>query len=93
MYLPVGGVYVIGQRNDPALGSGSNFTDASYLNYLVTNNIVLVPAFGNANDNLAQSVLAKNFPERKIIPIPAVSLTAEGGAIHCVTQQQPTPLT
>lgn len=89
IYLPTGGVYSIGQRHDPVLGSGRNFTDASYLNYLVTNNIVLVPAFGNANDNLAQSALAKNFPERKIIPIPAVSLTAEGGAFHCVTQQQP----
>lgn len=88
--LPEGGVYAIGNRYDSALGSGSNFTDASYLNYLVTNDIVLIPAFGNACDIDAQSNLASCFPERKIIPIPVVSLTAEGGAIHCVTQQQPT---
>jgi agmatine deiminase len=91
LYLPAGGVYAIGDRYDRQLGSGSKFTDASYLNYLVTNNIVLVPAFGNINDSRAQVVLAECFPERRIIPIPAVSLTAEGGAIHCVTQHQPDP--
>ena len=89
LYLPKGGVYSIGERNDPTLSTGSSFTDASYLNYLVTNDIVLVPAFGNANDVRAQDLLADCFPERRIVPIPTVSLTAEGGAIHCVTQQQP----
>ncbi len=89
MQLPAGGVFAIGERLDPALGSGSHFTDASYLNYLVTNHIVLVPAFGNANDVPAQALLAKCFPQHRVIPIPVVSLTAEGGAIHCVTQQQP----
>jgi len=91
LHLPVGGVYAIGDRYDPRLGSGSNFTDASYLNYLVTNNIVLAPAFGNANDSRAQAALAECFPGRRIIPIPVVSLTAEGGAIHCITQHQPDP--
>ena len=89
LYLPEGGVYSIGERNDPALSMGSNFTDASYGNYLVTNEIVLVPAFGNTNDLRAQEMLADCFPGRRIVPIPTVSLTAEGGAIHCVTQQQP----
>ncbi len=89
MDLPHGGVYAIGQRMDPALGSGSHFTDASYLNYLVTNGLVLVPAFGNARDANAQEILATYFPDRYIVPVPVVSLTAEGGAIHCVTQHQP----
>jgi agmatine deiminase len=89
LYLPEGGVYSIGERNDPALNMGSGFTDAAYLNYLVSNDIVLVPAFGNANDVKAQELLADCFPGRRIVPIPTVSLTAEGGAIHCVTQQQP----
>ena len=92
MLLPEGGVHAIGERYDPALGGSSRFTDASYLNYLVTNNIVLIPAYGNAGDAPAQALLAKCFPERRVIPIPAVSLTAEGGAIHCVTQQQPLPV-
>ena len=87
--LPEGGIRAIGDRYDPILGSGSDFTDASYLNYLVTNDLVLVPAFGNANDSRAQEILSECFNDRKIVPIPVVSLTAEGGAIHCVTQHQP----
>lgn len=87
--VPEGGIRAIGNRYDPALGLGSDLTDASYLNYLVSNDLVLVPAFGNINDKKAQNVLAKYFPGREIIPVPVVSLTAEGGAIHCVTQQQP----
>lgn len=89
VYLPEGGVRTIGSRHDPSLGCGSDLTDASYLNYLVTNNLLLIPAFGNVNDVKAQAVLAECFPGRKIVPIPVVSLTAEGGAIHCVTQHQP----
>lgn len=89
MPLPEGGVFTVGDRYDPALGSGSRFTDASYLNYLVTNGLVLVPAFGNAADLPAQKLLQRCFPGRRVVPIPALSLTAEGGAIHCVTQQQP----
>ena len=80
---------MIGRRHDPELGAGTDFTDASYLNYLVTNNLVLMPAFGNRNDRRAQAVLEKSFPGRRVVPIPAVSLNAEGGSIHCVTQQQP----
>ena len=87
--LPEGGVSSIGERYDPVLGSGSNFTGASYLNYLVTNDFVLVPAFGNANDVKAQKAISGCFSDRKIVPVPVVSLTAEGGAVHCVTQQQP----
>jgi len=87
--LPHGGVYSIGARHDPLLGAGSGFTDASYLNYLVCNGLVLVPAFGNRNDAAAQQTLARCFPGHRIVPVPVVSLTAEGGAIHCVTQQQP----
>ena len=89
MDLPERSVRTIGERYDPALGSGSTLTDASYLNYLITNDLILVPAFGDVNDDKAQQTLAGFFPEHKIVPIPVLSLTAEGGAIHCVTQQQP----
>ena len=89
LYLPHDGVYSIGARHDPLLGSGSDFTDASYLNYLVCNGLLLMPAFGNRNDARAEETLAGCFPDHRIVPIPVVSLTAEGGAIHCVTQQQP----
>lgn len=84
--LPRGGVYATsGRFND----YGSNHTDSSYCNYLVANNLVLVPIFGNINDQKALDTLQEFFPERKVMGIPALSINEEGGAIHCVTQQQP----
>jgi agmatine deiminase len=64
-------------------------TDASYTNYLVTNGLVVVPVFGCAEDERAKAILAEHFPGRKVVGVPALSLNEEGGAIHCVTQQQP----
>jgi len=65
------------------------FTDAAYSNYLVTNKIGLIPVFGNVNDQKARGVLVECFPDRKVIQIPCVTLTEEGGAIRYVTKQQP----
>jgi agmatine deiminase len=66
-----------------------SMTDAAYTNYLVTNGLVLVPVYGQRQDEDAKSILAEQFPDRQIVGIPTLTLTEEGGAIHCVTQQQP----
>ena len=72
----------------PSAGPGSH-TDASYANYLVTNGLVLVPAYGQPEDARAMAIIAEHFPGREVIGMSAISLTEQGGAIHCVTQQQP----
>ena len=54
--------------------------------------LVLVPVYGCAQDERAKSILAEHFPGRRVVGIPTLSVTEEGGAIHCVTQQQPLPL-
>lgn len=64
-------------------------TDASYSNYLVTNGLVLVPMCGRPEDLRAKVILKEHFPDREVVGISAISLTEQGGAIHCVTQQQP----
>jgi len=64
-------------------------TDASYTNYLVANDVVLVPVFGNVNDDRAKKIIGEQFPGREIIGINCVALSENGGEIHCVTQQQP----
>jgi len=93
---PKNGVYTTSERYDDSLGGDSDtetgkaeLTDAAYTNFLLANNIVLLPVFGNVNDQNAKDVLSECFPDRKIITIPCVSLNENGGAIHCVTQQQP----
>lgn len=64
-------------------------TDAAYTNYLVTNGLVLLPVYGQQEDETARSILAEQFPDREVVGISTLTLTEEGGAIHCVTQQQP----
>ena len=67
----------------------SRVTDAAYSNYLVTNGLVIVPVYGNRNDERAKSIIKEHFPDREVVGIPALEVTEEGGAMHCVTQQQP----
>jgi agmatine deiminase len=62
---------------------------ASYANFLIANDAVLVPIFGHENDKKALGILADFFPGRKMIGINCKDLVGGYGAIHCVTQQQP----
>jgi agmatine deiminase len=62
---------------------------ASYANFYIANDRVLVPTFNDANDRLALEILAELFPDRKIVGIHAVDLVWGLGTLHCLTQQQP----
>ncbi|TSA34395.1 MAG: agmatine deiminase family protein [Verrucomicrobiaceae bacterium] len=62
---------------------------ASYANFYIANEIVLLPVFGERNDAWAESVLREVFPTRKIVPIDCRELIWGLGAFHCLTQQQP----
>ncbi len=57
-------------------------------NYLVTNGLVIVPVYGNRNDKRAKAIIGEHFPDRRIVGIPALEVTEEGGAMYCVTPQQ-----
>lgn len=70
-------------------GGATRMTDAAYANYLVTNGTVLVPVFGSLMDDRAIAILREQFPGREVVRIPCTTLTEEGGAVHCVSQQQP----
>ena len=62
---------------------------ASYLNFLICNNIVLLPLFRDNNDNKVISIFKKFFKKRQIIGIDCTKLIWGFGAIHCMTQQEP----
>ncbi len=62
---------------------------ASYLNFYIANDVVLVPTFNDPADRDALSTLALCFPDREVAGVHAVDLIVGLGAIHCVTQQQP----
>ncbi|HTZ90323.1 MAG TPA: agmatine deiminase family protein [Alloacidobacterium sp.] len=62
---------------------------ASYGNFYIANNLVLVPTVNDANDRVALSILADLFPTREVIGIHCGDLIWGLGALHCMTQQQP----
>lgn len=63
---------------------------ASYANFLILNGAVLVPLFRQEKaDDWALGVLRECFPKREVIGIFCDDIIFEGGAIHCLSQQQP----
>ena len=63
---------------------------ASYVNYLLINNAVLVPQFRQRkNDQRALAIIRELFPERELVAIDCLDLVEEGGSLHCISQQQP----
>jgi len=65
------------------------YLPASYANFYIGNNAVLLPAFNNPNDKIAQNILQSCFPRKKIVLIDSRILIKGLGGIHCITQQQP----
>jgi len=65
---------------------------ASYANFYIANDLVLVPTFHDPNDRVALNILAQAFPDREVIGIHSVDLVWGLGTLHCMTQQQPAAL-
>jgi agmatine deiminase len=64
---------------------------ASYLNFYIANDLVIVPTFNDANDRVALNTLAELMPAHRIVGIHAVDLVWGLGTLHCLTQQEPAP--
>ena len=62
---------------------------ATYANFLIINNAVLVPTYRDAADRQAIEVLSHCFPEREIIGIDCSTLIQQNGSLHCITMQLP----
>ncbi|MDX2112658.1 MAG: agmatine deiminase family protein [Alphaproteobacteria bacterium] len=62
---------------------------ASYANFLICNEVVLVPTFNDPMDRIALNILAECFPKREVVGIHAVDLVWGLGTIHCMSQQEP----
>ncbi|SDU10278.1 agmatine deiminase [Verrucomicrobium sp. GAS474] len=62
---------------------------ASYANFYIANGKVLVPVFNDPADAKACAILQELFPDRRVIPFDASDLIWGLGALHCITQQEP----
>ncbi len=62
---------------------------ATYANFLIVNQVVLVPTYRDKNDATALSSIGKAFPNREIIGIDCLPLVLQHGSLHCITMQIP----
>ena len=62
---------------------------ASYLNFYIGNTTVVVPTYGQPQDQEAVDAIATCFPNKRTIGLSAIAILSGGGAFHCITQQQP----
>ncbi len=69
----------------------------SYLNFLVTNGVVLIPAYWKPGmplrewekDEQVRRLFTHLYPNRKVVQINPLAVNWGGGGMHCVSQQQP----
>lgn len=66
-----------------------NRLPATYANFLIINNAVIVPTYNDQNDEKALEILSKCFEDREIVPVDASALILWHGSIHCITMQYP----
>ena len=62
---------------------------ASYANFYIGNQAVVVPTFNHANDERAVAIIQKCFPTRRVVGINAETMVHGLGTIHCCSQQEP----
>jgi agmatine deiminase len=60
-----------------------------YTNFYVGNTVVLVPNFDHEKDAEANAIIRELYPNKTVVGIDVRELYKDGGALHCVTQQQP----
>lgn len=62
---------------------------ATYANFLIINNAVLMPTYNSPKDQIAIDQLKIVFPEREVVGIDCSALIKQHGSLHCVTMQYP----
>ncbi|PPK52806.1 agmatine deiminase [Marinobacter persicus] len=62
---------------------------ATYANFLIINNAVLLPVYQVAQDEEAVRIMSEIFPDREVVPINCRPLIHQHGSLHCITMQIP----
>ena len=71
------------------VGQAEDAEPASYMNFVITNRLVVVPIYGTAHDDEAVMAIADCFPDHDTIGLRADAVLAGGGSFHCASQQMP----
>ncbi|MGR3809863.1 agmatine deiminase family protein [Jiulongibacter sp. NS-SX5] len=73
---------------DPVHDSGLRLP-ASYANFYILNNKVIVPTYRCSKDEEALKIIEECFPSRKVVGIDSTEIIWGLGSFHCLSQQEP----
>lgn len=73
----------------PTFDEDGNRIPATYANFLIMNDAVLLPIYNCESDSEAIQTLRSIFPDKEIVPIDCSVLILQHGSLHCVTMQYP----
>jgi agmatine deiminase len=62
---------------------------ASYANFYIANNYVVVPTFRDKKDDRALNILQNCFSDRKVVGLDSTDIIWGLGSFHCLSQQEP----
>jgi len=62
---------------------------ASYANFYIANNSVVVPTYRCDKDEKALDIIQTCFPDRKVVGIDSTDIIWGLGSFHCLSQQEP----
>lgn len=62
---------------------------ATYANFLILNDVVLMPTYNVAQDKLAITQLQKAFPNKPVVGVDCKALLLQHGSLHCISMQYP----
>ena len=78
---------------DPIFDEDGGRLPATYANFLITPRTVLLPVYGQQNnDRLAEQMLKVAFPTRDVLTVDCRALIRQHGSLHCATMQIPSSL-
>lgn len=69
--------------------TGSARKPASYLNFYIGNEQVVMPTFHDSHDFEALQIIKTHFPSRRVVGIDCLDMILDGGTLHCASQQEP----
>lgn len=62
---------------------------ASYANFYISNNYVVVPTFRDKHDDRALEIIQSCFSDRKVVGLDSTDIIWGLGSFHCLSQQEP----
>ena len=87
--LRAGGIKVHDIPSPGLVTRGDMIEPASYANFAITSQLVVVPTFGSPHDEEGVAAIAALFRDRATIGLPGDAVLAGGGGFHCASQQMP----